>query len=156
MTCVEKAIVFDLDGTIVNLYSVLNWLEKLRSYDATPYSAAKPIYSAEELIPLIVELKDRGFRIIITSWLSKESTKEYDAAVRRAKKEWLAEYGFPYDEIHLVKYGTSKTKCSRGKAKYQILVDDNAEVRSKWTLGATIDANENIIPMLEALLEEVA
>lgn len=154
MMCAEKAIVFDLDGTLVDLYSVLNWLEKLRSYDATPYSAAKPIYNAEDLIPLIVELKNRGFRIIVTSWLSKESTKEYDAAVRRAKKEWLAEYGFPYDEIHLVKYGTPKTKCSRGKAKYQILVDDNAEVRSKWTLGATIDANENIIPMLKALLEE--
>lgn len=156
MMCAEKAIVFDLDGTLVDLYSVFNWLEKLRSHDATPYSAAKPIYNAEELIPLIVELKDRGFRIIVTSWLSKESTKEYDAAVREAKKEWLAEYGFPYDEIHLVKYGTPKAKCTRGKAKYQILVDDNAEVRNKWTLGATIDANENIIPLLKALLEEVA
>lgn len=156
MMCAEKAIVFDLDGTLADLYSVSDWLEKLRSYDATPYSAAKPIYAAEELIPLIAELKDRGFRIIVTSWLSKESTKEYDAAVRKAKKEWLAKYGFPYDEIHLVKYGTPKTKCSRGKAKYQILVDDNEEVRSKWTLGATIDANENIIPLLKALLEEIA
>lgn len=156
MMCAEKAIVFDLDGTIADLYSVSEWLEKLRSYDATPYSAAKPIYDAKELIPLIAELKSRGFRIIVTSWLSKVSTKEYDAAVRDAKKKWLAEYGFPYDEIHLVKYGTPKTKCSRGKAKYQILVDDNAEVRNKWTLGATIDANENIIPMLKALLEEVA
>ena len=156
MMCAEKAIVFDLDGTLADLYSVPEWLEKLRSYDATPYSAAKPIYDAKELIPLIAELKDRGFRIIITSWLSKESTKEYDSAVRKAKKEWLEEYGFPYDEIHLVKYGTPKTKCSRGKAKYQILVDDNAEVRSKRTLGATIDANENILPMLKAILKEVA
>lgn len=156
MMCVEKAIVFDMDGTLVNLYSVSEWLEKLRSYDATPYSAAKPIYDAKELVPLIAELKDRGFRIIVTSWLSKGSTKEYDAAVRKAKKEWLAEYGFPYNEIHLVKYGTPKMKCSRGKAKYQILVDDDAEVRSKWTLGATIDANENIIPMLKAILKEAA
>ena len=156
MKNVEKAIVFDLDGTLADLYSVSEWLEKLRSYDATPYSAAKPIYDAEELVPLIAELKDRGFRIIITSWLSKESNKKYDAAVREAKKEWLMKYGFPYDEIHLVKYGTPKTKCSRGKAKYQILVDDNAEVRSKWTLGATIDANENIIPLLKAILKEAA
>ena len=154
MMCAEKAIVFDMDGTLADLYSVPEWLGKLRSYDATPYSVAKPIYDAEELIPLIAELKSRGFRIIVTSWLSKESTKEYDSAVREAKKEWLAKYGFPYDEIHLVKYGTPKTKCSRGKAKYQILVDDNAEVRSKWTLGATIDANENIIPMLKAILKE--
>lgn len=156
MMCAEKAIVFDLDGTLVDLYSVPEWLEKLRSYDATPYSAAKPIYDAEELIPLIAELKDRGFRIIITSWLSKGSNKKYDEAVRAAKRAWLKEYSFPYDEIHLVKYGTPKTKCSRGKAKYQILVDDNAEVRSKWTLGATIDANENIIPMLKAILKEDA
>lgn len=156
MMCAEKAIVFDMDGTLADLYSVSEWLEKLRSYDATPYSAAKPLYDAKELIPLIAELKDHGFRIIITSWLSKESNKEYDTAVREAKKEWLANYGFPYDEIHLVKYGTSKTKCSRGKAKYQILVDDNAEVRNKWTLGAAIDANENIIPLLKAILKEVA
>ena len=156
MMYAEKAIVFDLDGTLADLYSVSEWLEKLRSYDATPYSAAKPIYGAKELVPLIAELKSRGFRIIITSWLSKGSTKEYDTAVREAKKEWLAEYGFPYDEIHLVKYGTPKTRCSRGRAKYQILVDDNAEVRSKWTLGATIDANENIIPMLGAILKEAA
>ena len=156
MMYAEKAIVFDLDGTLADLYSVPEWLEKLRSYDATPYSAAKPIYNAKELVPLIAELKDRGFRIIVTSWLSKVSTKKYDSAVREAKKEWLAKYGFPYDEIHLVKYGTPKTKCSRGKAKYQILVDDNAEVRSKWTLGATIDANENIIPLLKAILKKVA
>ena len=148
----EKAIVFDLDGTLVDLYSVPEWLEKLRSYDATPYSAAKPIYDAKELVPLIAELKDRGFRIIITSWLSKGSNKKYDAAVREAKKEWLARYGFPYDEIHLVKYGTPKTKCSRGKAKYQILVDDNAEVRSKWTLGPTIDATKNIMDALSPLI----
>lgn len=156
MMCTEKAIVFDLDGTLADLYSVPEWLKKLRSYDATPYSAAKPIYDAKELVPLIAELKDCGFRIIITSWLSKGSNKKYDAAVREAKKEWLANYGFPYDEIHLVKYGTPKTKCSRGKAKYQILVDDNAEVRSRWTLGATIDANENIIPVLKAILKEAA
>ena len=148
----KKAIVFDLDGTLVDLYSVPEWLEKLRSYDASPYSVAKPLYDAEELIPLITKLKDRGFRIIITSWLSKESTPEYDAATRKAKRDWLAKYGFPYDEIHLVKYGTPKVKCTRGKADFQILVDDNAEVRSAWTLGDTIDATKDILVELAKLI----
>ena len=148
----KKAIVFDLDGTLVDLYSVPEWLEKLRSYDTSPYSAAKPLYDAEELIPLITKLKDRGFRIIITSWLSKGSTKEYDSAVRKAKRDWLAKYGFPYDEIHLVKYGTPKVKCTRGKADFQILVDDNAEVRSAWTLGDTIDATKDILVELAKLI----
>lgn len=57
--------------------------------------------------------------------------------------------GFPYDEIHLVKYGTTKANCTRTKADYQILVDDNAEVRAGWHLGATIDATENILVELK-------
>lgn len=155
MKKVERAIVFDLDGTIVDLYSVFNWLEKLRSYDVTPYNAAKPIYNAKELIPLIVELKNHGFRIIVTSWLSKGSTPEYDVATRKAKREWLEKYGFPYDEIHLVKYGTPKAKCTRGKADFQILVDDTAEVRASWTLGPTIDATKNIMDALSALIKDL-
>jgi hypothetical protein len=72
--------------------------------------------------------------------------------VRKAKLEWLARYGFPYDEIHLVKYGTTKANCTRKLGGFQILVDDNEKVRNGWNLGATIDANENIIEMLKALL----
>ena len=39
-----KALVFDLDGTIANLYAVDSWLEKLRSEDASPYLDAEPMY----------------------------------------------------------------------------------------------------------------
>lgn len=146
-----KALVFDMDGTLANLYAVQDWLQKLRAYDETPYRDAAPLYDAQALVPLINKLKAAGFRIIVTSWLSKESTKEYDKKVRQAKREWLKNYGFPYDEIHLVKYGTPKIKCSRKKADYQILVDDNAEVRQAWPFDC-IDANQNILPALEDLL----
>ena len=39
-----------------------------------------------------------------------------------------------------------------GKGGFQILVDDNEKVRKGWTLGETINANENIIEKLVDLL----
>ena len=38
-----KAIYFDMDGTIANLYAVDNWLPKLRAYDPSPYMDATPM-----------------------------------------------------------------------------------------------------------------
>ena len=148
----KKMIVFDMDGTLAATYSVPNWLKMLRAFDATPYIAAKPIYDMARLNQLISELKAAGWRIAVTSWLSKETTPAYDAAVRKAKIEWLAVHGFAFDEIHLVKYGTTKADCTRHKAEYQILVDDNEKVRAGWHLGPTIDATNDIIDALAALL----
>ena len=146
----KKMIVFDMDGTLAATYSVPNWLKMLRAFDATPYIAAKPMYDMARLNQLISELKSAGWRIAITSWLSKESTPAYDAAVRKAKIEWLAAHDFAFDEIHLVKYGTTKADCTRHKAEYQVLVDDNEKVRAGWHLGPTIDATQNILDALAA------
>ena len=45
----DKMIIFDMDGTIADLYSVNNWLDKLRAFDVTPYKNAKPLYDMEIL-----------------------------------------------------------------------------------------------------------
>ena len=147
-----KVLVFDMDGTIADLYGVNGWLEDLRSENPSPYRVAKPMYDMETLGYILEILKAQGWRIVVTSWLAKESTREYDEMVRRAKREWLARYYFPVDEIHLVKYGTTKANCTRKLGGYQILVDDNETVRKGWTLGETINANENILEKLVDLL----
>ena len=147
-----KVLVFDMDGTIADLYGVQGWLEDLRSENPRPYKVAKPMYDMETLSYILEILKAQGWRVVVTSWLAKESTKEYDEMVRRAKREWLARYQFPVDEIHLVKYGTTKANCTRKLGGYQILVDDNETVRKGWTLGETINANENILEKLVDLL----
>ena len=150
-----KVLVFDMDGTIANLYGVENWLADLRAYNPRPYEVAEPMYDMELLVDILEVLKGQGWKIAVTSWLSMESTSEYDRAVRLAKREWLAKYNFPFDEIHLVKYGTTKANCTRHLGGYQILVDDNEKVRQGWNLGNTINANENIIEkLLELLLTE--
>ena len=147
-----KTLVFDMDGTIANLYGVENWLERLRAEDPTPYIVAQPMYDMDALKVVLEMLKLQGWTIAVTSWLSMGSTKEYDKLVRQAKREWLERYNFPFDEIHLVAYGTTKANCTRKNGGYQILVDDNEKVRNGWNLGGTINANENILEKLVDLL----
>ena len=148
-----KRIVFDMDGTLADFYGVDGWLEDLENHNPRPYEVAKPLVDMELLTDLLDLLKAQGWIICVTSWLANHSSKEFDKLTRMAKIEWLKKYNFPYDEIHLVKYGTTKADCTRNKKGYQVLVDDNEKVRKGWTLGHTINANEDIISALAELLE---
>ena len=152
----NKTLVFDMDGTIADLYGVNNWLGDLRAENPRPYVVAKPMYNMDILNELLNILKNMGWRVVVTTWLAKESTKAYDEKVRKAKLDWLKQYNFPYDEIHLVKYGTTKANCTRRIGGYQILIDDNEKVRNGWKLGSTINANENILKDLVALIGATA
>ena len=147
-----KMLVFDMDGTIADLYGVSDWLMDLKLEKIRPYEIAKPIYNMLELTNILYRLKEKGWKIAVTTWLSKGGTKKYNKAVTETKKAWLAKYGFPYDEIHCIKYGTTKANCTRGKADFQILIDDNEKVRKGWRLGATIDANRDILEILKAFV----
>ena len=152
-----KMIVFDMDGTIADLYGVNGWLNMLREYDPTPYTKAKPMWDMEELATVLNCLRIMGVEVRIVTWLSMESTKEYDNLVRIAKREWLETYDFPFDHFHGVAYGTTKANCVRkylgeGEA---ILIDDNAKVREGWHLGEAIDPTEiDIVEYLKGLLNQ--
>lgn len=152
-----KEIVFDLDGSIVDFYSVPHWLEMLRAYDPTPYEVAEPMWDMRVLADTLKELMERGITISVVTWLSKESTPDYDEEVRKAKREWLDRYGFPYDHFHGVKYGATKADSVRKRlydGEEAILFDDNAKVRKGWHLGAAYDPTaEDIIEVLKELLK---
>ena len=148
----NKTLVFDMDGTLANFYNVKGWLEDLNNSNPRPYIVAEPIYNPIILNEILLALKNKGWKIVIVSWLSKNSNKEFDKKVRDAKKNWLEEFEFPYDNIHLVKYGTTKANCTRKIGGYQVLVDDNEMVRKGWHLGDTIDANNDILPVLLSML----
>ena len=155
MNMKKNYLVFDMDGTIADLYKVNNWLRDLRNYDARPYEVALPLYSMNDLARLLCAFKENGWGIIVTSWGSKESCPLYDWAVEKAKIEWLKRYGFPADEIYVVPYGVSKTSVTAHLGGYQILIDDNAEVRAEWGNGGTIDANKDIFTELLELYFEM-
>lgn len=148
----RKMIVFDMDGTIADLYGVKGWLDDLQAEKTRPYDEAEPMYNMEELVDLLNRLREIGWMIAVTTWLAKDATKEYNKAVTKAKKAWLAKYNFPYDEIHCVKYGRTKADCTRKKADFQILIDDNKKVRDGWTLGTTVNAQFDIMNFLKALV----
>ena len=148
----RKMIVFDMDGTIADLYGVKGWLDDLQTEKTRPYDEAEPMYNMEELVDLLNRLREIGWMIAVTTWLAKDATKEYNKAVTKAKKDWLAKYNFPYDEIHCVKYGRTKADCTRKKADFQILIDDNKKVRDGWTLGTTVNAQFDIMNFLKALV----
>jgi phosphoglycolate phosphatase-like HAD superfamily hydrolase len=150
----NKVIVFDMDGTLADFYNVKGWLNDLQHENTRPYDIAKPLYDMETLNALLDVLKLQGWQIIVTSWLAKNASIEFENAIKESKKAWLKKYNFQYDEINLIKYGTLKSNSSRRLGGFQVLIDDDEQVRKNWHLGATIDANKNILNELVKLLEQ--
>lgn len=142
----EKAIWFDMDGTIANLYGVENWLEKLRNSDPSPYAEAKPLVRMASLARVLNNLQRKGYKVGVVSWLSKCGSVEYDEMVINAKREWLAIHlkSVNFDYIDIVKYGTPKEMGRNG-----ILFDDEEQNRKNWK-GEAFDV-DNIMAILKGL-----
>lgn len=121
---------YDMDGTIADLYGVNDWLSMLRAYDPTPYEAARPLVNLSRLARYLNRVQKMGHEICVISWLSKESTPEYDALVTSAKMFWLAKHlpSVKWDTINIVPYGRNKWEvCHEG-----ILFDDELKNRNAW------------------------
>lgn len=145
----ERAIYFDMDGTIADLYGYTNWLKELRAASCKPYAGAAPLLRLQLLAKLLNELQKDGWHIGIVSWLSKNSTEEYDNAVTETKKKWLKKHlrSVHWDEIKIVPYGTPKeTIVDKPKG---ILFDDEEKNRMHW-IGTAYDETM-IIEILKAI-----
>ena len=143
-----KAIWFDMDGCIADLYGVPNWLEYLINSDPYPYKAAKPLINMNSLARLLNRLQAEGYHIGIVSWLSKSGTESYNEAVTNAKLAWLNKHlhSVHWNEIVIVPYGTPKHEAVSIEG---ILFDDEERNRTNWT-GIAYDV-ENIIEILKGL-----
>ena len=142
---------FDMDGTIANLYGVENWLDMLRGFDSTPYAEAEVMLNMSLLARYLNKLQAGGIKIGIISWLSKNSTGEYNEAVIQAKLNWLHIHlkSVTWDEINIVEYGTPKSTFK--KSQNDILFDDEARNREEW--GDTALAPSEILSSLWELLQ---
>ena len=122
-----QVIYLDMDGTIADLYQG-EWRADLIAEKVEPYKNAKRLIDEKTLLNLV----ECGYELGIISWTSKQGTKEYNAKVRKAKREWL-KVNYPhisFTEIHIVKYNTPKHNVA--KVKHQILVDDELQNRLAW------------------------
>ena len=139
---------FDMDGTIVDLYGVNNWLEMLIAEDETPYAIAKPIVNLSLLARLLNKVQRNGYEICVVTALAKNSTADYDEKVRNAKIKWLAKHlkSVHFNEIKFVPYWYTKNDVNEGN---DWLFDDEERHLSAWT-GTAYPAN-TMIEVLKAL-----
>ena len=133
-----KAIWFDMDGVMANLYGVPNWLEYLLKSDPKPYKVATPLVNMNMLALILNRLQREGWYIGIVSWLSKNATEDYNKAVTKAKKEWLKKHlsSVEWNEINIVPYGTPKQTVV--SITGGILFDDEEPNRNSW-IGEAYD-----------------
>lgn len=129
-----KAIWFDMDGTLANLYAVEGWLADIRSENVRPYAVAKPMLNFSLLARLLNRLQADGWKLGIISWTAKNGSEVYNLAVEMAKRAWLAQHlpSVEWDEIRVVRYGTDKLTATGGG----ILFDDEEPNRNTWGDGA--------------------
>lgn len=142
---------FDMDGTLVDLYGVPNWLEMLINEDTTPYEIAKPLVNFSQLARLLNKLIASGVEVNIISWTSKGGSPEYHEAVAKAKRDYLAKHlpSVNFSKVLIVPYGTPKYTLAKG-----ILFDDEDKNRTDWRKkNGTYSYDEtDILNILKALL----
>ena len=129
----EKILTFDLDGTLVDFYSVKDWLLKIRAHDASPYRDARGLVNLSRLARRLNAVQRKGWKIRVVSWGSKDRDEKFLEDVRRAKIEWLSRHlkSVHFDEICIVRYGTPKSEV--GTLHGGFLFDDEKPNREEWT-----------------------
>ena len=135
----QKAIYFDMDGTLAGLFFVKGYKETLAAGDATPYEIAKPLFNVDEVKAEITRLKSLGYIIGIVSYYGADADAEMVEKTIKAKKDWLKNY-FPYaDESEIYITSPEYKKSDIVKIKNSILIDDSKKNREEWKNGLTID-----------------
>ena len=147
----KRTIWFDMDGTLNRFYDVPDWLPKLRSFDPSPYAEAEVMHNMSLLARYLNKLQAMGYHIGIISWLSKNSTKEYDKAVKKVKLEWLKVHlnSVKFNEINITSYGVPKELYM--DTLDDILFDDNALIREQWA-GKAYEPDK-ILSVLKELID---
>lgn len=147
----NRAIYFDMDGTIADLYGVENWLSYVIDRNPLPYEIAKPLVRLSALARKLNKLQTLGWKIGVVSWLSKEDNPDYNKVVTEAKKMWLKKHlaSVNFDDVKIVSYGTPKSTVVN---EIGILFDDEERNRIEWNNagGNAYDVN-NILEVLGGL-----
>ena len=145
-----NTIYFDMDGTFYNLYGFEGWLECILSEHTECYTKGNLLVEYESFIMVLNELKEKGYKLGVITWLSKNATRRYQSMVRNAKYRYIEKHFHGiFDEIHIIQYGKNKSEyCNEN----DILFDDEKPNRDKWIEknGKAYDVS-NIIDILMSL-----
>lgn len=126
---------FDMDGTLVDLYGIDNWLDLLTAESTIPYETAKPLLNFSTLARLLNKLISNGVEVNIISWTSRNASEDYKERITLAKENYLKKHlpSVHFTNIYIVDYGSPKENYSKG-----ILFDDEEKNRKNW-VGLALD-----------------
>lgn len=150
-----KKILFDMDGTIADLYNTKDWLTLLLNETEGLFRNLPVMHDQSRLKDTVENLIRQGFEIEVVTWTPKNVSRQYINTVEQEKKDWIQEHFPMIEKVHCLDYGTPKQKAGFKKVKQLILVDDNKEVNALWDTPKqrkSILADENLIESLQALL----
>ena len=115
-----------MDGTIANLYSITNWLERLREEDTNIFKECKPLITQNDLFNLF---PSDTYEIVILSMTPYKCSKLYHNNVIQQKNEWLDKFFPNIVKRYYLPYGSNKNYKN---SKNCILVDDNETIRNNY------------------------
>lgn len=127
-------IYFDLDGVCYNLYNIPNWEPSLRAEESGVFLHEDAnFFTVEELNEAVAPLLELGVQFGVISWLSMQSTPEYEEVCRAEKREWVKK-NLPFvTEFNAISYGIPKQNAIRKRAQKMYLIDDNLEICKEWS-----------------------
>ena len=159
--------VFDLDGTIFDLYNRPNWLSMLENEQEEVFaeygdnngwlSYINRISFNEAVTALMMEF---GVEFEVITWLPMQASPEYEERCRQKKTEWVKK-NLPFvSAINCVSYGLPKQNFIKKRAQRMILFDDNKEVCEMWEtnkqrIAIQVSENNPVDKMLNELLCEL-
>ena len=144
----------DLDGTVYDLYSVENWLEKLRSENSSVFSEGGFIGDYDRFISICNKLVSVGVQFEVITWLPMQASEEYEIECAEAKREWVKKFMPFVTEFTAQSYGIPKQNAIKKRAKTMYLLDDNKEVCEMWNtnkMRRAINVNNDGLTTIEAL-----
>ena len=147
-------VILDLDGTVYDLYSVENWLEKLRSEDSSVFSEGDFIGDYNRFKTVCEKLVSVGVQFEVITWLPMQASEEYELECTEVKREWVKKFMPFVTEFTAQSYGIPKQNAIKKRAKTMYLLDDNREVCEMWKtdkMRKAINVNRDGLTTIEAL-----
>lgn len=151
-----KRIIFDLDGTLYDLYNVPDWEKKLRQEKENVFLEGKTFLN-DDFYEIVEELLKIGFHFDVATWLPMFASPQYEEKCKREKEQWIKKNLKFVENIYIDTYGVPKQEMIKKKSSLMILIDDNLKVCEQWKSKKQRqykNVKDNLIEILEEILWE--